>query len=449
MKTAKIMKIIVTALIPVFLFGFISTSIAQEKVEKKEVKFKMIKEENGERVVIDTTFDAANLENLEDFPVLQQFLKENDMEDLNFDIVDTDNLFDMDVEVIETGEDGYEITKTIMIKSSGEGEIDMDKNYNIMIHTSDSSEHGKVMKVKVDGDSHAYFYSGDEEFHEMDIDVDGEKHMIVVKEDYDGSESTVMVTDGNFSWSEGEGGKNIRIEEGQDGKKKVIIEEEDGSIKEILLDDEKGAYMIDEEGNLQEVSEDAVWIEEGGEMITLEVDVDDDDRTIIIKENGTTIDIKDLDENHNVWVYESDEHSEGDEEVQVFVEMIKKQDGDNIITIKKKVILKSVCEKDMENFEKSGVDIEPAEGNKLDIEKLVFSPNPSDGKFKLKFNTTEKGKTSIQIYDINGKEVYQENIKNLKGAYEKEIDISSEGQGIYFLKIQQGEKFITRKIILE
>ena len=409
----------------------------------------MIKEVNGERVVIDTTFDAANLENLEDFPELQQFLKDNDMEDLNLNIVDIDDLSDMDVEVIETGEDGEAITKTIMIKSSGDGDIEMEKNYNIMIHTDDSSSHGKVMKVKVDGSSQAYVYSDEGEIQEMEVDVDGEKHMIIVKKNADGKEANVMVTDGDFSWAEGEGGKSIRIEEGEEGKKKVVIEEEDGTIKEILLDDEKGAYMMDEDGNLKKVSEDAVWIDEGGEMTTLEVEVDDDDRTIIIKENGTTIDIKDLDENHNVWVYESDDHSDGDEDVQVFVEMIKKQDGDNTITIKKKVILKRVCEKDLENFEKSGVDIEPGEGNKLELEKLVFSPNPSDGRFTLKFNTPETGKTSINIYDVNGKEVYKENVKNLDGPYEKDIDISTEGKGTYFLKIQQGKKFSTRKIILE
>ncbi len=309
--------------------------------------------------------------------------------------------------------------------------------------------HGNVMKVRVDGSSEAYFFSDDEDMQKIDIDVDGDKHMIIVKKNKDGDEANVMVTDGDFSWVSDEDGKSIRIVEGEDGKKKVLIENEDGSTKEIILDDEKGAYMIDEDGNLKKVSENAVWVDDSGEMITLEVNVDDDDKNIIIKENGKTIDIKDLDENHNVWVYTSDEEVDADNDVQVFVEMIEKKDGDNTITIKKKVILKSICEKDMESFEKSGVDMEPEAEYKLDLEKLVFAPNPSDGKFTLKFKTPDTGRITINIYDVNGKEVYKESIKNFDGNYEKDIDISAEGQGTYFLKIQQGDKFSTRKIILE
>ncbi|MCD4698129.1 MAG: T9SS type A sorting domain-containing protein [Bacteroidales bacterium] len=47
------------------------------------------------------------------------------------------------------------------------------------------------------------------------------------------------------------------------------------------------------------------------------------------------------------------------------------------------------------------------------------------------------------------KEVYSETIKNFEGKYKGEIDISSEDSGTYFLKIEQGNKIGTRKIIVE
>ncbi len=139
MKTTKIMKFIYTILVPVFLFGFFSTSMAQEKVEKKEIRLKMVKEENGKRVVIDTTFEASNLESMKDMPELQEFLKNNDMEDIDINIVDIDDLSDMDVEVIESEKDGEVVTKTIMIKSGKDGNMEMDKQFNVMIHSDDSS----------------------------------------------------------------------------------------------------------------------------------------------------------------------------------------------------------------------------------------------------------------------------------------------------------------------
>ncbi len=102
------------------------------------------------------------------------------------------------------------------------------------------------------------------------------------------------------------------------------------------------------------------------------------------------------------------------------------------------------------SLEKAGVDLaQNRMNNKLEMDKLSFHPNPNDGKFTLKFNTEEKGNTDIKIYDINGKEVYNERIQNFDGKYEKEIDISENGSGTYFLKVSQGEKMMTRKIILE
>jgi hypothetical protein len=285
---------------------------------------------------------------------------------------------------------------------------------------------------------------------ETEIDSDGEKRMVIIKKHIAGNEANVKVTDGDINWVSDDGeGKNIRIEEGEDGKKTVIIENEDGTTKEIIMDGEKGAYMIDEDGNLNKVNDEAVWIDNEGEITTLEVEVDDGANTIMIKENGTAIDIKDLDESKNVWVYTSDDGPGVGEDVEVFVEVIKKKEGNETIVIKKKVILKTVGEKDLGNFEKSGVDLKPRQDNTLELEKLVFAPNPSDGKFTLKFNSPDSEKIIVQIFDLNGKKVYEETVKNFDGEYNKKIDISSEGQGIYFLKIRQGSKFNTRKIILE
>jgi hypothetical protein len=323
--------------------------------------------------------------------------------------------------------------------------MELGKSYHIMIHDDDSTNSGKVMKVKVDGSSQAYYFSD-----EMEIDTDGEKHMMIIENNADGKEGNVRVTSDDFNWISDEGeGKNISIEEGEDGKKTIIITNEDGTTKEIIMDGEKGTYMIDEDGNLKKVNDEVVCIDEKGEMMTLEVEVDDGANTVIIKENGTTIDLKDLDESKNVWVYTSDDEPGAGEDVDVFVEQIKKKEGNETIIIKKKVILKTIGEKDQESFEKSGIDLKPGQDNTLELEKLVFAPNPSDGKFTLKFNAPDTEEIIIRIYDVNGKTVYEETDKNFDGTYNKKIDISSEGQGIYFLKIQQGAKFDTRKIILE
>lgn len=86
--------------------------------------------------------------------------------------------------------------------------------------------------------------------------------------------------------------------------------------------------------------------------------------------------------------------------------------------------------------------------NKPDIHNLHYYPNPTSGKIKLTFRSDEKGDITIQVLDGNSKEVFSEKINDFEGGYSKEIDLGGRSKGNYFLKIVQGEKSITKKIVL-
>jgi hypothetical protein len=87
--------------------------------------------------------------------------------------------------------------------------------------------------------------------------------------------------------------------------------------------------------------------------------------------------------------------------------------------------------------------------NKLDIQKIDFFPNPNNGKFNLKFNLSQKGNTEVVVYNAEGKKAYYEMLKDFSGDYSKEIDISNNSKGVYFLKVTQGKNAGIRKIVLE
>ncbi len=87
--------------------------------------------------------------------------------------------------------------------------------------------------------------------------------------------------------------------------------------------------------------------------------------------------------------------------------------------------------------------------NNLKIERLEFYPNPNNGKFNLNFVLPEKGNTKITVFDSDGKEVYKEALSGFTGEYNKSIDISAEGKGIYLLNVEQGDKVINRKLIVK
>ncbi|MBK8485454.1 MAG: PDZ domain-containing protein [Saprospiraceae bacterium] len=84
----------------------------------------------------------------------------------------------------------------------------------------------------------------------------------------------------------------------------------------------------------------------------------------------------------------------------------------------------------------------------LNVEYLASSPNPSNGQMKINFIGL-KEPTTIQVLDLNGKEIYIEKLDNFDGIYNKEINIRNEAKGTLILKIIQGEKIISQKIIVE
>lgn len=86
---------------------------------------------------------------------------------------------------------------------------------------------------------------------------------------------------------------------------------------------------------------------------------------------------------------------------------------------------------------------------KLEMEEMKLYPNPNNGKFNLNFTLKNKGDAEITVYDMQGKQVYNERLPNFQGEYNKPIDISSNAKGIYFVKILQGKHTQVKKISLD
>ncbi|MFA5781301.1 MAG: T9SS type A sorting domain-containing protein, partial [Bacteroidales bacterium] len=67
-------------------------------------------------------------------------------------------------------------------------------------------------------------------------------------------------------------------------------------------------------------------------------------------------------------------------------------------------------------------------------------PNPGSGKFLISSN---RDISSIEIYNSMGKKVFQS-----KNPH-KEIDISNQTKGIYFIKIYDGQTVLAKKIVIQ
>jgi len=82
---------------------------------------------------------------------------------------------------------------------------------------------------------------------------------------------------------------------------------------------------------------------------------------------------------------------------------------------------------------------------------LDFSvkPNPSQGIFVVNISSIDKSDIDLIIYNSQGKKVYSELIQTKQEDISKRIDIKSLSAGIYFIKIQQGNRTKTQKIVIQ
>lgn len=83
------------------------------------------------------------------------------------------------------------------------------------------------------------------------------------------------------------------------------------------------------------------------------------------------------------------------------------------------------------------------------LRNLRFYPNPGKGRFDLSFFSEKKGNIEIMIFDSKGKVLYKQMLSDFSGEYSDQIDITAEGKGNYLLRISQGDKSVTKKIIVE
>jgi hypothetical protein len=232
---------------------------------------------------------------------------------------------------------------------------------------------------------------------------------IKTKKIVNGVETT---TDTTFTTTDpsmvGTPGSNVQVQElkGTDGTvKKMIVINGNGT---ATISDEKGGTVI----------------KAGDQVIHLEEEMDKamkgenmEGKTVIIKKgprcNATAEDLRNA------------------EEIEV--------------TIIKKINMTDASAEDMRLLGK------PASGTdgKLSVEKMEFYPNPNNGRFNLSFTLPDKGDTEVKVMDLKGQQVFSEKLGNFSGSYSKEIDISKNPKGAYFIRVEQGQHALVKKVVVD
>ncbi|WP_298782314.1 reprolysin-like metallopeptidase [uncultured Polaribacter sp.] len=83
------------------------------------------------------------------------------------------------------------------------------------------------------------------------------------------------------------------------------------------------------------------------------------------------------------------------------------------------------------------------------FESFNLFPNPTDGTFNLSFDTENRDDVSVHLYDLAGRLIDSQVFNNTSTYFTKDVAFSVGSSGLYLLKITNGDKYSTRKLIIK
>lgn len=85
---------------------------------------------------------------------------------------------------------------------------------------------------------------------------------------------------------------------------------------------------------------------------------------------------------------------------------------------------------------------------KFGFDNFVVFPNPNNGEFTIKLNSSQSRSVNIEVYDLRGRAIYKNKYKNA-GDLNENINLNHVQSGMYILNVSDGLRQSTKKIIVE
>ncbi len=79
---------------------------------------------------------------------------------------------------------------------------------------------------------------------------------------------------------------------------------------------------------------------------------------------------------------------------------------------------------------------------------LDIYPNPNNGQFTVAFNLEMQDDYKVKIINAIGQSVYEESLSNFSGNYNKQLDITTYGKGVYQLSITNSNNQTVKKVMV-
>lgn len=90
----------------------------------------------------------------------------------------------------------------------------------------------------------------------------------------------------------------------------------------------------------------------------------------------------------------------------------------------------------------------PLSVNDNSLQDFVLYPNPNKGNFTISFNSDNSEKVNVGVFDIRGRSVFSKEYQN-NGLFNENMQLDNLQSGVYLVKVQNGSKQLTKKIVIE
>ncbi len=86
--------------------------------------------------------------------------------------------------------------------------------------------------------------------------------------------------------------------------------------------------------------------------------------------------------------------------------------------------------------------------DEFNFKNLVIWPNPTKGEITVNFNSVNSQDVTISLFDIQGRKIKESSHKINGGLFQQTIDYVGITNGVYLLNIKQGNREITKRVIV-
>jgi len=83
------------------------------------------------------------------------------------------------------------------------------------------------------------------------------------------------------------------------------------------------------------------------------------------------------------------------------------------------------------------------------INNLFIYPNPSRDIFNITFTSEDIQSLKVRVLNLIGEEIVKQELQQFIGEYTKQVDLTKNAKGIYFLEIEINDGVINKKLILQ